>query len=174
MDEGIKNGAPPHREGLGSEHKFNDALQLILFIGFFIVWGLDSFYWHTTHFLNNMVPWWIRIIFFLMAISFCVYLVKVSWRIIFTGDHTGKVVRDEVYNIIRHPMYMGEIMLYVAFFFLTLSLVSFIYIIGTWIIIDRMASFEEKEMELRLGDQYRQYKMEVGKWIPKRMRMNYD
>ena len=49
------------RKDLAGEHPFGDAGQLILLVLFLLIWGLDSFVFKFSTFLNPGVPDYVRI-----------------------------------------------------------------------------------------------------------------
>ena len=65
----------------------------------------------------------------------------------------------------RHPMYLGFILIYIALSIGTLSLLSLIPLIIGFFIYDRMAEYEEKGLEEKLGQEYLEYKKKVPKWF---------
>jgi protein-S-isoprenylcysteine O-methyltransferase Ste14 len=77
------------------------------------------------------------------------------------------LITDGILGHVRHPMYFGVLLIYLACIFLSISLIS----IAVWIIIiviyDRLATFEEKQLEELFGQKYLDYKEKVPKWIPR-------
>ncbi len=154
--------------GVGKELPHTHLIQLVSAILFFIIWVLDSFVFQFSTFLTELVPFIIRIVVFLV-------LVTVGMAIIFYSGHTlfhkpedpSKLVTTGIFKHVRHPIYLGVFWIYIGFILFTLSLIS----IPVWIIIivlyDKMATFEEKDLESIFGDEYLDYKKRVPKWIPK-------
>jgi protein-S-isoprenylcysteine O-methyltransferase Ste14 len=80
-------------------------------------------------------------------------------------DEPG-VIREGVYSFVRHPMYLGPILLYFGLFFSTFSLATLALFVVIVIFYDYIASYEEKLLISKFGEDYVQYQMEVGKWLP--------
>lgn len=76
------------------------------------------------------------------------------------------MIESGIFTHVRHPMYLGTLIIYVAFMLLTLSISSFIVWIIIFIVFDRMVSFEEQQLELMFGKPYLEYKSRVSKWLP--------
>lgn len=94
-----------------------------------------------------------------------ILLIVFGWRKIHTAK--GKLVNDGIYRYIRHPQYLG---------FLTLTLgmniqYTTIPTLLMWpiliVLYYRLAMQEEKEVEEKFGQEYRQYKEKTPMFIPK-------
>jgi protein-S-isoprenylcysteine O-methyltransferase Ste14 len=72
-----------------------------------------------------------------------------------------------VYGVVRHPMYLGVLVILIGLFFWSSSLISISLWIGFFFFYDRMASYEEKDLIRIFGDQYGDYQKRVGKWFPR-------
>jgi protein-S-isoprenylcysteine O-methyltransferase Ste14 len=68
---------------------------------------------------------------------------------------------------VRHPLYLASIVTYAGLTVSTLSLFSLAILLGIFIFHDYIASYEEKLLEARLGEEYRAYKKRTGKWLPR-------
>ncbi|MCK4285668.1 MAG: isoprenylcysteine carboxylmethyltransferase family protein, partial [Candidatus Lokiarchaeota archaeon] len=68
---------------------------------------------------------------------------------------------------VRNPMYLGVLLIYLAFIFLSISLISIAIWILIIIIYNRLATFEEKQLEKLFKEKYLEYKNKVPKWIPR-------
>jgi protein-S-isoprenylcysteine O-methyltransferase Ste14 len=76
-------------------------------------------------------------------------------------------VSTGVFKYVRHPLYLASILFYLGLAVSTASLIS----LGLWVIIcifyNYLASYEEKLLESKFGENYRIYKGNTGKWLPK-------
>jgi protein-S-isoprenylcysteine O-methyltransferase Ste14 len=153
------------RHGLGAENPINDRAQLGFFLVFLIVWAIDSF---TLHFAFNYlglisllisVP--IGIVSFIVGVN----LVKKSEAVVFNNTER-KAINTGVYAKVRHPMYLGTLLILLGFTVATLSILSFIVWVIFFVFIDRMATYEEKDLVKLLDQQYLDYQRRVHKWIP--------
>lgn len=103
-----------------------------------------------------------------LSLSFGIYLALKSHDAIF-GETTGQshLIDFGVYSWVRHPMYLGTLMFCLGFFFAISSLLS----LGVWIVFfivyDRMATYEEKDLIRILGEEYIAYRRRVRKWFPR-------
>jgi protein-S-isoprenylcysteine O-methyltransferase Ste14 len=160
--------ATKHRRNLAGEHRLGVAGQLILFIVFLAVWITDSFFFKYSSFLNSYIPPAVQISLGIIFLIISAYLAGTGMKIIF-GEvrEVPCVIRKGVFGIIRHPMYMGEILLYLGLLFFSTSLAA----IGVWIIIiaflHYISRYEEKLLLTRFGDEYRQYMKDVPMYIPR-------
>jgi len=156
------------REDLAGEHKFGDAGQLILLLIFLIVWIGDSFILEYSTFLNNYIPAFVIII---VSALFLITSGYISWRglkIVF-GEKREKpsVIRKGVFNKVRHPIYLGSILLYLGLTITSCSIFSLIismFIIAFYYYISK---YEEKILLKKYGIDYENYIKEVPMWFPK-------
>ena len=152
------------RHGIGDENPINDRAQVVFALVFLIIWGIDSFILHFgLDFLGLIslfvsVP--IGIVFFIVG----VYFVRKSEAVVFSNTE-GKVIDTSVYGWVRHPMYLGELLILLSFSISTLSVLSFIVCLVFFAFLDRMAAYEEKDLTRILGQQYIDYQNRVHKWI---------
>jgi protein-S-isoprenylcysteine O-methyltransferase Ste14 len=77
------------------------------------------------------------------------------------------VIRKGVFGVIRHPVYLSEILLYLGFLMLSLSMAA----AGVWAItilfLHYISKYEEKLLLSRFGDDYTKYIQEVPMWLPR-------
>ena len=157
-----------HREHLTGEHTAGDAGQLALACLFIVVWVSDTFFFESTTFLNQYIPLYIRIPLSIVIFLIAGYLAKTGLSIVFSDDHTDVgVIRNSVFSAVRHPIYLGEILLYAGFLMLSLSLAAaFVWVIVI-VFLHYISRFEEMLLLDRFGDDYRMYMQETPMWIPK-------
>lgn len=157
-----------NREDLVGEHTLSDLGQVILLIIFLIVWIADSFFVHYSTFLSNYVSLWIRIPVATILLVMAGILARKGLNIVF-GETREKpaVIRKCVFNLVRHPIYLGAILFYLGLIMLTLSLAA----TAVWIIIILFYHFisrhEEKLLLEKFGKDYEDYMREVPMWIPR-------
>lgn len=135
---------------------------------FLIVWALDSFIFRFSTSLSAFVPLTIRLVLFLMVFIIALVLIQLSHKVLFgeTHDHPSRVIDSGIMARVRHPMYLGTLLIYFAVSLTTVSVICFCLFIAAFIVYDRMASFEEKQLESMFGEEYLRYKAGVRKWIP--------
>lgn len=156
------------RDDLIGEHKWGDAGQVILLILFLGIWITDSFFLHYSDFLTDFIPNYIRLIAGMIVLFFSWQLARLGLRIVF-GEirENPQVIRKGVFSYVRHPIYLGSILLYFGMILFTLSLLAF----GFWLIIIVfyvfISKYEENILTEYFGDEYAQYKKEVPMLFPK-------
>ena len=157
-----------NREDLVGEHTVGDMGQVILILIFLAIWLADSFFLHYSTFLSNYISLWIRIPVAAIILVMAGILARKGMKIVF-GEIREKpvVIRKGVFNLVRHPIYLGAILLYLGLIILTLSLATTL----VWIIIILFYHFisrhEEKLLVEEFGRDYEDYMREVPMWIPR-------
>lgn len=94
-------------------------------------------------------------------------LLSAAWRVLFKAQQTGTLARSGPYARIRHPQYVGFVLILTGFLFqwptiLTLAMYP-ILVVMYW----HLALSEEREVEAELGDVYREYAAQVPRFVPK-------
>jgi protein-S-isoprenylcysteine O-methyltransferase Ste14 len=156
-----------HRKGLGAEHPLNDDGQIMFLVVYLVVWALDSFVFRFSTWFAGLVPIFVRLPLGIFSFILGGYIVGKSGRVVFAkADGKPKLITTGVYSWVRHPMYLGSLVVLLSFFLATLSLLSILVWIGLFIFLDRMASYEERDLKRILGEQYVAYQKQVRKWLP--------
>lgn len=156
------------RQDLSGEYLFGDIGQIIFLIIFLAAWILDSFIFHYSTFISKDIPLIFRIIFSAILIIFSGFLARNGLKIVF-GEirEEACVIKKGVFKIVRHPIYLGAILLYLGLIVLTFSLISAFI----WILIIMfyyfISKYEEKILTKEFGNTYRQYMTEVPMLIPR-------
>ncbi len=157
-----------HEHRLGIEAPHSHLIQALSPIIFTIIWTLDSMVFSFSVLLNDFVPWIVRLILFIVIIAMAFAFIRVSHNTLFRQpENKDELITNGILGHVRNPMYFGVLLIYLAFIFLSISLVS----VALWIIIiviyDKLASFEEKQLEKLFREKYLEYKKKVPKWIPR-------
>ena len=157
-----------NRDDLIGEHKWGDTGQVVLLILFLIIWILDSFVFNYSTFLATYVPLYFRIPLGFLVLMYAWWFARSGLRIVF-GEKRDKpeVIRKGVFLRVRHPIYLGAILLYFGMILITFSLISaalwiFIILFYIWI-----SKYEEKILTEYFGKEYKNYKREVPMLFPK-------
>ncbi len=93
-------------------------------------------------------------------------LLSAAWRVLYQAQQTGTLAESGPYARVRHPQYVGFVMILVGFLFqwptiLTLAMFP-ILLVMYW----RLALSEEREVEAEFGDAYRRYAARVPRFVP--------
>lgn len=153
---------------LGSEHPLWDRIQIVLIGSFIVVMLLDnvstlSFGYPSILERISAYPILLPPAVFLIACG--IYLIKASHAAVFVRTGKPKFVDSGVYSLVRHPMYLGTLMILLGFLFLKFSLIAFAIWIVFFVLCDWMASYEEKDLLRILGKEYVNYQSRVPKWL---------
>ncbi|MFX0015043.1 MAG: methyltransferase family protein [Promethearchaeota archaeon] len=154
-----------HSHGIGKEHPRSHEIQLFCLIFFFIVWVFDSIVLNLTKQLSNEIPLIIRLPVFLILGLIAFRLVNGSHKLVL-GKVELNVVEEDVYAILRHPMYSAYFIVFLAFIQLTMSLISLVPFAIAVFLLNMIAAHEEKELISILGQEYIDYMKRVPRWIP--------
>ena len=157
-----------HRSDLTGEHNFGDAGQILLAILFFTIWICDTFIFEYTTFLNYIVPDVIRIPIGIALLFISGYLAVKGMYIVF-GEKREKpgVIRKSIFKVVRHPIYLSEILLYLYLLMMSLSLAGLFVLFIVILFLHSISKHEERLLLERFGDEYKQYMLEVPMWIPR-------
>jgi len=164
----LKNIPPETRQDLTGEHSIGDAGQIILALLFAIVWIADSFYLHYTTFLNDHISQWLRLPPAFVFLILSGYLARTGLSIVF-GEIREKpsVIRKGVFNWVRHPIYLSEILLYLGMLLISISLAAAVVWLIAIAFLHYISRYEEKLLLARFGEEYKQYMQDVPMWLPR-------
>lgn len=149
------------------EHPFGDAGQLILLGLFMVVWVGDSFFLRISTFLTGYLPLYIRLVILGLTLGAAMYLFGSGHAVAGHEQGPKSVVTTGAFRYVRHPLYLASILFYLGLAIATVSLFSLAVFGGIFVFYDYIASYEEKILEERFGEEYRKYKKETGKWVPR-------
>lgn len=149
------------------EHPFGDAGQLILLGLFLVIWVGDSFFLRRSTFLSDSVPLYIRLIILGLSLIAALFLVKSGHVVISHKQCPSGLVSSGAFRYVRHPLYLGSVLSYLGMTVATVSLFSLVLFVVICLFYNHIADYEEKLLEERFGEEYRNYKKRTGKWFPK-------
>jgi protein-S-isoprenylcysteine O-methyltransferase Ste14 len=148
------------------EHPFGDAGQLMFAALFLVVWVGDSFFLHWSTFFADSVPNPFRMALLGFALLITLILL-LTGRVVISGKERPNYVVDRgPFRYVRHPVYLAALMAYVGTAISSLSLLSFALLIPIFVFYNYIAGYEEKLLEAKLGESYREYERKTGKWLP--------
>jgi protein-S-isoprenylcysteine O-methyltransferase Ste14 len=118
--------------------------------------------------LNAIVPAELRIPLGIILLILSLYLSKTGLVIVF-GEKREKpeVIRKGVFNLVRHPIYLGELLLYAGLLMFSISLAAAAIWFLAIIFLHYISRHEEKLLIKRFGEEYRLYMKDVPMWIPR-------
>jgi protein-S-isoprenylcysteine O-methyltransferase Ste14 len=156
------------RDDLTGEHALGDAGQLTLACLFAATWIADSFFLRYTTFLNQSIPLAVRVPLAVVLLASAGVLAWQGLSTVFgqVRDVPG-VIRTGVFGLVRHPIYLSEILLYVGLWLLSLSLAAAVVICLAMAFLHYISRWEEKRLLAQFGEDYAQYMREVPMWIPR-------
>ena len=149
------------------EHPLGDSGQLILLVLFLLIWVVDSFLLKISTFLADDISLYIRLVILGIILLCSVYLIRSGHAVVSHGQHPSGVVSTGAFQYVRHPLYLGSIMFYLGLAVSTASLFSLVLVVLIFIFYNFIASYEEKLLDDRFHEEYRNYKIKTGKWVPR-------
>jgi protein-S-isoprenylcysteine O-methyltransferase Ste14 len=153
--------------GLPAEHPWGDAGQIVFTILFLVIWIVDTFVLRYTTFINAHAPLALRVSIGAVNILVALYLARASHRLVLGEESdTPRVIHESVYGIVRHPMYLSEILLGLGFLLFSLSLAAVVVWVLAIGFLHVIAKYEERQLLAHFGDEYRDYMQEVPMWLP--------
>ncbi len=157
-----------HREDLAGEHPFGDNGQLILLIIFMGVWIVDSFVLRISTCAVPYVSLYFRTPVSAVFLLIAGYFAQQGMKAVF-GEERSKpvVIRKGVFSRVRHPVYLGCIIFYVALVVFTLSIFAAIVCVVIIAFYHYIARYEEKLLLSKFGTAYEEYMNAVPMWFPR-------
>ena len=149
------------------EHPYGDAGQLILLGLFLLVWVGDSFFLRLSTFPADYLPRYIRLSFLVLSLIIAGCLFKSGHVVVSHKKPCGGLVSTGAFKYVRHPLYLASILFYLGLAVSTASLISLILWVIICIFYNYLASYEEKLLESKFGENYKTYQRNTGKWLPR-------
>ncbi len=157
------------RKDIGPEHPLNHLGQIGGAVLFLAVWILDSFVLRYTTIID--VPLFVSVPGAVLVLVLAIYLIRTGLNIVFAAlRDPPEVIRKGVFSAVRHPVYLGSMLILVSLFLSTFSLASLGVILVNFAFYNSMATYEEKILISIFDDRYRDYQRKVGRWFPKPQR----
>jgi len=166
----ISDAMKQHRNELHGEHRFGDAGQLLLLIIFLVVWALDSFVYHYS-LIDLPLPIYLKITLAVIVTAAGGVLAYKGMLLVFgTVREKPVLIREGVFKIVRHPIYLGAILFYVIpllLFFSIIAAVIWVIIIIFYIF---LCKYEERLLTEQFPEEYKNYIRDVPMLLPVRFR----
>jgi len=152
---------------VGEEHPWCDKGQVFFVSAFILLWALDSFVFHWSVFFLGPVNIAVRIFFSVICFIAGMSLEKGAKKVMINQVRPDPHVIDYgVFAYVRHPVYLGVLVLLFGLFLWSFSLASLFVWSAFFLFYDWMASYEERDLTRIFGEDYSRYKSRVRKWIP--------
>jgi len=102
-----------------------------------------------------------------IIIGIGIILVIFGWKQIYKGQKENKIVTDGIYKVIRHPQYLGFLLITGGLLVQWPSIFTAILWPILVFMYYRLAKKEDSECEKEFGEQFRQYKSSVPGFLPR-------
>lgn len=156
------------RPDLAGEHLLGDTYQVIAFGIFIAAHIVDFWLIGTPQRFFHLVPLWVRLPLSAVLFSLGGWLSLFGIRIVFGEYCEDPIFRKEgMFSVVRHPIYLGAVLIYLAILWITLSILGGLVWVGIIGLYQWLAKYEEGLMISIFGDQYRVYQKEVPMWLPR-------
>lgn len=99
------------------------------------------------------------------------WLIAAAWRVLYTAQARNELAVEGPYAYVRHPQYVGFILVMVGFLFqwpTILTLAMFPVLVWMYV---RLARSEEREVTAEFGEAYRHYADRVPAFVPRLSRL---
>lgn len=155
------------RPDLAGEHPVGDTYQLIAMLVFIAACILDYFLLGFPQQFNRMLSIWIRLPFSMALLVLGAWLGLRGIQVVF-GEYREEPVMltGWMFAYMRHPIYLGTILIYIAVLLLVMSPLAGLIWLGVLGLYHWLAKHEEKLMGNLFGDEYRAYQRRVPMWLP--------
>jgi protein-S-isoprenylcysteine O-methyltransferase Ste14 len=130
------------------------------------VWVLDSFFFRFSVMLAGYVPLYLRLTWTAAIAAAGLILMNAGHKVLEETD-APHLLTTGAFGRVRHPLYLGSMLLFAAVWGSTLSLAALIVLVVIFIFYNHIAAYEEKKLEEKFGEAYIRYKKKVPRWIPK-------
>lgn len=156
------------REDLAGEHKIGDMGQLIFLLIFLGVWITDTFFLKFSIVLTSSISLVIRIPVGIGILVIAGWLARSGLSIVFGQvRQEPRVIREGVFSMVRHPIYLGAILVYLGLLVFSFSIAAaliWVVIIGFYYFLCR---YEEKLLTAKFGNDYTTYMGQVPMLLPR-------
>ena len=94
------------------------------------------------------------------------WLLSAAWQVLYTAQRTGTVARTGAYARVRHPQYVGFVLIMVGFLVQWPTVVTLTMFPVLVFMYTRLARREEREALSEFGESYVAYMREVPAFVP--------
>jgi protein-S-isoprenylcysteine O-methyltransferase Ste14 len=128
---------------------------------------LDYFLLGNPQHFNRLISFWARLPFAIALFGLGAWLALHGIQVVF-GEYREEpvMITNDLFAYMRHPVYLGAILLYVAVLLLVLSPLAGLVLLAVLGLYQWLAKYEEDRMIGIFGDRYREYQKRVPMWLP--------
>jgi len=149
------------------EHPFGHAGQLISLVAFMGAWAADSFFGHWSTFLARFVPLGLRLALLVLCLSLAIALIRSAAAVHHVEGESDHVVTTGAFGHVRHPIYLGVMLVYKGMALATASLLALGVLSCIFFYYNYIAQYEERVLTAHFGQAYGEYKARTPKWVPR-------
>ncbi|MGV6477757.1 methyltransferase family protein, partial [Azotobacter vinelandii] len=95
------------------------------------------------------------------------WLLASAWKVLYDAQHAGELATTGPYAKVRHPQYMGFVVIMFGFLLQWPTLITLVMFPILLFMYARLAKSEERDTLAQFGDAYRRYMSEVPAFIPR-------
>ena len=150
-------------------------LTIYLISGWFVrrYPGLDPFSHDAGHLWNTLLGWKINPHFDPLHIlsNILIFggfiLLSVAWKVLYEAQQTHTLATTGPYAYVRHPQYLGFILIMLGFLFqwpTIITLIMFPVLVTMYV---KLARREEREVLAEFGERYRRYMVTTPAFLPR-------
>lgn len=156
------------RPDLAGEHLKGDFYQVLALGAFILVTIIDYFIFKDPQGFQGLFPIWLRIPIAVGIISIGGWLSLYGIHMVFGEFHREPVLITEgMFAHVRHPIYLGAILVYLGILVLTLSPLGFLVWVGIIYLYCRLSRYEEQRLISLFGKAYEDYQARVPMMFPR-------
>src|SRR5688572_26140373 len=134
--------------------------------------NLDLFSHDAGHLWNTLLGWKINphfdplhILSNILIVSGFI-LLSAAWKVLYDAQHTKSLATTRPYHYVRHPQYVGFILIMLGFLFQWPTLITLIMLPILVTMYVKLAHREEREVLEEFGEEYRRYMDSTPAFIP--------
>lgn len=136
-------------------------LSILLMVGLHLLLPIEQLFFLPITYLGL-----IAIALGIITILFCAYLFKQNQTAIVPFRESSYLIRESIFNYSRNPIYLGMIIILIGVWIYLGSLTPiFIIPLFSWLIQELFIKEEERMLEDKFGEDYKEYKATVRRWI---------
>ncbi len=155
------------RPDLAGEHLLGDTYQLVAFFLFAVAHITDYLFFGFLQRFWGQAYFWLRVSGSIFLLLLGLWLSLYGIRIVFGEYSETPIFRKEgMFSVVRHPIYLGAILVYLAILLVTLSVLGGIVWVAILGLYHWLAKYEEERMVTVFGEEYRTYQRQVPMWLP--------